>query len=152
MCLNTTYGFIASSIVLLYDFDVDTAASEAGVAVENNALTQQDFNKLYNLYEKIQGRGKNILGQYKMTLAEAEELTNLVILDQVGNQLIDKYRQNPSSLSHSELMALGDILNYYYAGGSSLSHIQSMLTNYPRATLKPNDYLFNKGTGGEYEK
>lgn len=55
-----------------------------------------------------------------MTLAEAEELTNLVILDQVGNQLIDKYRQNPSSLSHSELMALGDILNYYYAGGSSL--------------------------------
>lgn len=27
-----------------------------------------------------------------------------------------------------------------------------MLTNYPGATLKPNDYLFNKGTGGEYEK
>ncbi|NSM10505.1 hypothetical protein G5C01_03845 [Moraxella bovoculi] len=38
MCLNTTYGFIASSIVLLYDFDVDTAANEAGVAVENNAV------------------------------------------------------------------------------------------------------------------
>lgn len=87
-----------------------------------------------------------------MTLAEAEELTNLVILDQVGNQLIDKYRQNPSLLSYSELMALGDILNYYYAGGNSLSHIQSMLTNYPGATLKPNDYLFKKGTGDEHEK
>lgn len=90
--------------------------------------------------------------RYKMTLVEAEELTNLVILDQVGNRLIDKYRKSPSSLNHSELTALGDILNYYYADGNSLSHIQSMLTNYPRATLKPNDYLFNKGTGGEYEK
>ena len=87
-----------------------------------------------------------------MTLAEAEELTNLVILDQVGNQLIDKYRQNPSLLSYSELMALGDILNYYYAGGNSLSHIQSMLTNHTGSTLKPNDYLFNRGTGDEHEK
>ena len=127
-------------------------ASVAAEAVQNNALAQQDFNKLYNLYEKIQGRGKNILGQYKMTLAEAEELTNLVILDQVGNQLIDKYRQNPSLLSYSELMALGDILNYYYAGGNSLSHIQSMLTNHTGSTLKPDDYLFNRGTGDEHEK
>ncbi|WP_435931518.1 DUF637 domain-containing protein [Moraxella bovoculi] len=132
--------------------DVNVAAGVAAEAVENNALTQQNFNKLYNLYEKIQGRGKNIFGQYKMTLAEAEELTNLVILDQVGNQLIEKYRKSPSSLSHSELMALGDILNYYYAGGSSLSHIQSMLTNHTGSTLKPNDYLFNRGTGGEHEK
>mgnify|MGYP002656247182 CR=1 FL=1 len=132
--------------------DVNVAASVAAEAVQNNALAQQDFNKLYNLYEKIQGRGKNILGQYKMTLAEAEELTNLVILDQVGNQLIDKYRQNPSLLSYSELMALGDILNYYYAGGNSLSHIQSMLTNHTGSTLKPNDYLFNRGTGDEHEK
>ena len=132
--------------------DVNVAAGVAAEAVQNNALAQQDFNKLYNLYEKIQGRGKNILGQYKMTLAEAEELTNLVILDQVGNQLIDKYRQNPSLLSYSELMALGDILNYYYAGGNSLSHIQSMLTNHTGSTLKPNDYLFNRGTGDEHEK
>ena len=132
--------------------DVNVAASMAAEAVQNNALAQQDFNKLYNLYEKIQGRGKNILGQYKMTLAEAEELTNLVILDQVGNQLIDKYRQNPSLLSYSELMALGDILNYYYAGGNSLSHIQSMLTNHTGSTLKPNDYLFNRGIGDEHEK
>ncbi|RKM43276.1 hypothetical protein D6D92_09150 [Moraxella catarrhalis] len=132
--------------------DVNVAAGVAAEAVQNNALAQQDFNKLYNLYEKIQGRGKNILGQYKMTLAEAEELTNLVILDQVGNQLIDKYRQNPSLLSYSELMALGDIINYYYAGGNSLSHIQSMLTNHTGSTLKPNDYLFNRGTGDEHEK
>ena len=38
--------------------DVNVAAGVAAEAVQNNALAQQDFNKLYNLYEKFRVEAK----------------------------------------------------------------------------------------------
>ncbi|STY87907.1 Possible hemagglutinin (DUF638) [Moraxella ovis] len=54
--LNTA-RLTAGSIALLYDFDVDTAANEAGEAVENNALKQSDVNELIRLINATKRRG-----------------------------------------------------------------------------------------------
>ena len=47
--LNTT-RLTAGAIALLYDFDVDTAANEALVAVQNNALVKSDDIKNFYLH------------------------------------------------------------------------------------------------------
>ncbi|WP_080947367.1 polymorphic toxin-type HINT domain-containing protein [Moraxella bovoculi] len=49
--LNTA-RLTAGAIALLYDFDVDTAANEAGVAVENNALYKEHIDTYLKLIEK----------------------------------------------------------------------------------------------------
>ena len=45
--LLNTIKITAGAIALLYDFDVDTAANEALVAVENNALVKSDDIKTF---------------------------------------------------------------------------------------------------------
>ena len=44
--------------------DVNVAAGVAAEAVQNNALAQQDFNKLYNLYESRQKYSRTIQNDF----------------------------------------------------------------------------------------
>ena len=127
-----------------------SAGEAAKTAVEDNLLSPADQKKLLELYSKAEKEeGFLGIGKYKLSLDDSINLTNLAILDQVGNGLISKYKANPKSLTADELTVLNKILNYYYSNGGKLEDIANLFK--PGSSMS-NDYLLRKGINGTQEE
>ena len=139
--IGATTGDVGSAV---------SAGEAAKTAVEDNLLSPADQKKLLELYSKAEKEeGFLGIGKYKLSLDDSINLTNLAILDQVGNGLISKYKANPKSLTADELTVLNKILNYYYSSGGKLEYIANL---FRPGAIASNDYLLQKGINGTQEE
>ncbi|WP_406564496.1 VENN motif pre-toxin domain-containing protein [Moraxella bovoculi] len=150
--LNTA-RLTAGSIALLYDFDVDTAANEAGVAVENNALVKfgdiQNFRLHYNRFcsPGPSAACDSIIHQWKYISYDHAGMTSQEIAEwEKGvTQIIEHYnRQCKNDVCRKHLRAQKYRYMIEYAGiPQYLYQLESSLITYihgPRAAIATAGY------------
>ena len=145
--LNTA-RLTAGAIALLYDFDVDTAASEAGEAVENNALVKSGDIESFRLqYTKFCSSGTSvacdaIIHQWKYVSYEHAGMTSQEIAEwEKGvTQIIEHYnRQCTDNACRNHLRSQKYRYMIEHAGTPEyLYQLESSLITYihgPRAAI-----------------